>query len=149
MAHYRASESKREQFRRYLEKSGVLDTITSVLVALYEETDKPNNALDFIKLHLGGAGPDPAEAEAAALRVELADLQQKCNLLMEENKELQDKVRCRLDLQISRGFERVSTVTYNLHLIITSSCCSMNRRLRRKWQSEESFCHWKKIKEKH
>lgn len=72
----------------------------------------------FIKLHLGGAGPDPAEAEAAALRVELADLQQKCNLLMEENKELQDKVRCRLDLQISRGFERVSTVTYNLHLII-------------------------------
>ncbi|AWP21302.1 putative C-Myc-binding protein-like isoform 3 [Scophthalmus maximus] len=92
MAHYRASESKREQFRRYLEKSGVLDTITSVLVALYEETDKPNNALDFIKLHLGGAGPDPAEAEAAALRVELADLQQKCNLLMEENKELQDKL---------------------------------------------------------
>ncbi|XP_042369693.1 c-Myc-binding protein-like isoform X2 [Plectropomus leopardus] len=47
MAHYRASESKREQFRRYLEKSGVLDTITSVLVALYEDTDKPDNALEY------------------------------------------------------------------------------------------------------
>ncbi|KAM8767755.1 C-Myc-binding protein [Acanthopagrus schlegelii] len=90
MAHYKASESKREQFRRYLEKSGVLDTITSVLVALYEETDKPNNALDFIKLHLGTTGPEPVDAEA--LRMELADLQQKFNLLMEENKELKNKL---------------------------------------------------------
>ncbi|XP_029370380.1 C-Myc-binding protein [Echeneis naucrates] len=90
MAHYRASESKREQFRRYLEKSGVLDTITSVLVALYEEPDKPNNALDFIKLHLGAAGPGPADAEA--LRMELADLHRKCNLLLEENKELKNKL---------------------------------------------------------
>ncbi|XP_076611401.1 C-Myc-binding protein isoform X2 [Chaetodon auriga] len=92
MAHYRASESKREQFRRYLEKSGVLDTITNVLVALYEETDKPNNALDFIKLHLGAAGSEPADTEA--LRVELADLRQKCNLLVEENKALRNRVRC-------------------------------------------------------
>ncbi|XP_058475051.1 c-Myc-binding protein-like [Solea solea] len=90
MAHYRAPEAKREQFRRYLEKSGVLDTLTSVLVALYEETDKPNNALDFIKLHLGAAGPEPADSET--LRSEMADLQQKCNLLMEENKELRNKL---------------------------------------------------------
>ncbi|KAF7652002.1 hypothetical protein LDENG_00102760 [Lucifuga dentata] len=90
MAHYRASESKREQFRRYLEKSGVLDTITSVLVALYEESDKPTNAMDFIKLHLGAAAAEPADAEA--LRMELADLQQKCNLLMEENKELKNRL---------------------------------------------------------
>ncbi|KAF1381923.1 C-Myc-binding protein isoform X1 [Sander lucioperca] len=90
MAHYRASESKREQFRRYLEKSGVLDAITSVLVTLYEENDKPNNALDFIKLHLGAAAPEPADA--VALRMELADLQQKCNLLMEENKELRNRL---------------------------------------------------------
>ncbi|XP_023119893.2 C-Myc-binding protein [Amphiprion ocellaris] len=90
MAHYRASESKREQFRRYLEKSGVLDTITSVLVALYEETEKPNNALDFIKLHLGASGSEPADGEA--LRLELADLQQKFNLLMEENKELKNRL---------------------------------------------------------
>ncbi|XP_034016094.1 C-Myc-binding protein [Thalassophryne amazonica] len=90
MAHYRSSESKREQFRRYLEKSGVLDTITSILVALYEEPDKPDNALDFIKLHLGAAGPEPADAES--LRTELVELQQKCNLLMEENKELKNRL---------------------------------------------------------
>ncbi|XP_030002715.1 C-Myc-binding protein [Sphaeramia orbicularis] len=90
MAHYRASESKREQFRRYLEKSGVVDTITNVLVALYEDPDKPNNALEFIKLHLGAAGPEPTDIEA--LRMELADLQEKCNLLLEENKELRNRL---------------------------------------------------------
>ncbi|CAJ1082984.1 C-Myc-binding protein-like isoform X3 [Xyrichtys novacula] len=90
MAHYRASESKREQFRRYLEKSGVIDTLTSVLVVLYEEADKPNNALDFINLHLGAAGSGSADTES--LRMELADLQQKYNLLMEENKELRNRL---------------------------------------------------------
>lgn len=90
MAHYRTSESKREQFRRYLEKTGVLDTITSVLVELYEENDKPNNALDFIKLHLGAAGAEQADAEA--LRMELSDLQVKCTQLTEENKELRNRL---------------------------------------------------------
>ncbi|XP_060949381.1 c-Myc-binding protein-like [Limanda limanda] len=90
---FQAAESKREQYRRYLEKSGVMDTIASALVALYEETvissRPPISALDFIKLHLGGAGPEPADADT--LRMELADLQQKNNLLMEENKELRNK----------------------------------------------------------
>lgn len=46
----------------------------------------------FIKVHLGGAGPEPADAEA--LRMEMVDLQQKCNLLVGENKELRNRVRC-------------------------------------------------------
>lgn len=50
-----------------------------------------NHLLSFIKLHLGATGPEPADAEA--LRMELADLQQKFNLLMEENKELKNRVR--------------------------------------------------------
>nr|XP_046181877.1 c-Myc-binding protein-like [Oncorhynchus gorbuscha] len=90
MAHYRASESKREQFRRYLEKAGVLDSLTNVLVALYEEPDKPNHALDFLKHHLGVAGAEPGDTEA--LRLELTELQQKWDLLMEENKDLRNRL---------------------------------------------------------
>ncbi|KAL7858825.1 hypothetical protein AOLI_G00189270 [Acnodon oligacanthus] len=90
MAHYRASESKREQFRRYLEKAGVLDSLTNVLVALYEEAEKPNNALEFIRQHLGTSEPDSADTES--LRLELSELQQKHDLLLEENKELKRRL---------------------------------------------------------
>ncbi|KAL2078858.1 hypothetical protein ACEWY4_024602 [Coilia grayii] len=88
MAHLGGSESKREQFRRYLEKTGVLDGLTNVLVALYEETEKPNNALDFVKHHLSGVEVGDTEA----LRLELTELQQKYSALMEENKELKSRL---------------------------------------------------------
>ncbi|KAG5264714.1 hypothetical protein AALO_G00257220 [Alosa alosa] len=90
MAHTGGSESKREQFRRYLEKTGVIDGLTNVLIALYEETEKPNNALDFIKNHLGSAGVESADTEA--LRLELTDLRHKCEMLTEENKDLKNRL---------------------------------------------------------
>ncbi|NP_001017035.1 C-Myc-binding protein [Xenopus tropicalis] len=90
MANYKAADSKREQFRRYLEKAGVLDTLTKVLVALYEEPEKPNNALDFLKQHMGAAGPETADVEA--LRLEVAELKQKYEAVLEENKELKAKL---------------------------------------------------------
>lgn len=62
--HPKPGDSKREEFRKYLEKAGVLDTLTkgmlmvifrltlspsfssTVLVGLYEEPSKPDNALE-------------------------------------------------------------------------------------------------------
>ncbi|XP_057397886.1 c-Myc-binding protein-like [Balaenoptera acutorostrata] len=84
MAHYKAADSKREQFRRYLEKSGVLDTLTKVLVALYEEPEKPKSALDFLKHHLGAATPENPEIELLCL--ELAEMKEKYEAIVEENK---------------------------------------------------------------
>ncbi|XP_078236036.1 C-Myc-binding protein isoform X2 [Pogona vitticeps] len=55
---YKAADSKREQFRRYLEKSGVMDTLTKVLVALYEEPEKPNCALEYPLCEARKAGRD-------------------------------------------------------------------------------------------
>ncbi|KAM4601047.1 c-Myc-binding protein-like [Polymixia lowei] len=89
MAQYR--DPKKEQFRRYLEKAGVLDSLTSVLVALYEQTDKPNNALEFLKQNLGAAGPEPTDTEA--LQQELTELRQRCARLVEENKELKTRLQ--------------------------------------------------------
>lgn len=89
-AHYKAADSKREQFRRYLEKSGVLDTLTKVLVALYEEPEKPNSALDFLKHHLGAATPENPEIEL--LRLELAEMKEKYEAIVEENKKLKTKL---------------------------------------------------------
>ena len=49
---YKPADSKREEFRKYLEKSGVLDALTKTLVCLYEEPEKPNNALDFLRKNM-------------------------------------------------------------------------------------------------
>ena len=45
--------SKREEFRKYLEKTGVLDTLTKILVGLYEEPERPTNAIEYIKRYMG------------------------------------------------------------------------------------------------
>ncbi len=41
-------ESRKAEFRRYLEQHGVVDALTKVLVGLYEEPEKPANALEFV-----------------------------------------------------------------------------------------------------
>ncbi|XP_033125683.1 c-Myc-binding protein-like [Anneissia japonica] len=90
MTTFRPADSKREEFRKYLEKSGVLDTLTRVLVGLYEEPEKPTNALDFLKQHIGKTGPDTADVEV--LRLEVTELRQKVEQLTEENAELRAKL---------------------------------------------------------
>jgi len=61
-----------------------------VLVGLYEEPEKPNDAIDFIKQHIGADGPDTADVEQ--LKLEVTELRQKCEQLSEENAELKQKV---------------------------------------------------------
>ncbi|XP_078277558.1 C-Myc-binding protein isoform X3 [Rhinoraja longicauda] len=63
----RAGDSRREQFRRYLEKGGVLDALTK-----------------------GTTGPETADVET--LRLEVTELRQKYEALLEENKELKAKL---------------------------------------------------------
>ncbi|KAL5057500.1 hypothetical protein RYX36_029104, partial [Vicia faba] len=45
-------EAKKESFRKYLESSGAVDALTKVLVALYEQNDKPSSALESIQQKL-------------------------------------------------------------------------------------------------
>jgi hypothetical protein len=40
------NDSRKEEFRRYLEKAGVLDAFTKALVGLYEEPEKPTDAIE-------------------------------------------------------------------------------------------------------
>jgi hypothetical protein len=87
---YKAADSKREEFRKYLEKAGVMDVLTKILVGLYEEPEKPNNALEFMKQHMGIAPPETADVEA--LKLEVSDLREKLERLTEENTELKLKM---------------------------------------------------------
>jgi len=56
----------------------VIDALTKVLVGLYEEPEKPANAIDFVKMTLGaptGVDVDSLKAENEQLRAKVADLQ--------------------------------------------------------------------------
>lgn len=71
------TEQKKEEFRKYLERAGVIDQLTKVLVGLYEETEKPGNAVEFIKKCLGA----PSDTDVETLKSDYEDLKrQKADL---------------------------------------------------------------------
>jgi hypothetical protein len=87
-----SGESKKEEFRKYLERSGVIDALTKVLVALYEEPEKPANALDFIKQYLGA----PTSGDVETMKAEKDELMKKCEELEKNLKVLSMCVRLAL-----------------------------------------------------
>ena len=58
---YQSSEAKKEEFRKYLEKSNVIDALTKALVNLYEEPERPDKPVEYIKKVLGGPSQDDYE----------------------------------------------------------------------------------------
>ncbi|XP_014482050.1 PREDICTED: C-Myc-binding protein isoform X1 [Dinoponera quadriceps] len=59
----RPIDIKREEFRKYLERSGVMEGLTKVLVMLYEEPEKPADALEYVRKHVGGIMEDTSEVD--------------------------------------------------------------------------------------
>merc|ERR1712184_64547 len=71
-------DAKREEFRKYLEKEGVLEYLTKHLVPLYEKADKPTSALEYLKNNFAGK--------------EVEEAKQKADTFESENKELKKTV---------------------------------------------------------
>lgn len=79
---YQSSEAKKEEFRKYLENNRVIDNLTKALVNLYEEPDKPEDAVMFIRNVLGGPSPadfEALKAENEQLRAENEQLRKRLN----------------------------------------------------------------------
>jgi len=89
MSFYQSPESKKDEFRKYLETSGAIDSLTSVLVNLYEEPHKPTESTDYIQKHLCDGTHKPGSEimeehqkrlkENEALKKENKKLEQKLN----------------------------------------------------------------------
>ncbi|KAK6622822.1 hypothetical protein RUM43_008665 [Polyplax serrata] len=90
MTTYRPIDSKREEFRKYLERAGVMDALTKVLVALYEEPEKPVDAMDFVRKNLGDDRPERCELDAALN--DLAEAQGKIAVLEEALLEVKSRL---------------------------------------------------------
>ena len=81
------TEQKKEEFRKYLERAGVIDNLTKVLVGLYEEPEKPGNPIEFIKKCLGAPSDTDVEslkAENEELKRQKAELEKKIDNLQKD-----------------------------------------------------------------
>ena len=81
-------EAKKDEFRAYLEKTGVVDQLTKVLVSLYEETDKPTNPIDFIKRNMSA----PEEIDQDNLKNGYLKLKEENEKLRQRVTELQKQI---------------------------------------------------------
>merc|ERR1711872_974768 len=85
-------EAKREEFRKYLEKEGVLEFLTNSLVSLYEESDKPTSALDYLKNNVAGKEVEETKQKFEQQEIEIKSLKKTIDGLRTENQSLTSKV---------------------------------------------------------
>ncbi|KAK8768078.1 c-Myc-binding protein [Amblyomma americanum] len=83
-----AVDSKKEEFRKYLERTGVLEKLTRALVGLYEEQERPEDAVAYVTAHLD---PGHSESSSESLKQELEQAQKRIAELQLENNELKSQ----------------------------------------------------------
>jgi len=86
-------DARREEFRKYLEKEGVLESLTKALVALYEEPDKPSDALSFVRNNFAASEMQAVKAQLENLTKENDQLKNKISTLENEKSKLEDRVQ--------------------------------------------------------
>lgn len=65
-------ESKRVQYRKYLERAGVIDALSKALIKLYEEQNKPEDAIRFVRKFMCESCPDDAQYDIMKNDLEVA-----------------------------------------------------------------------------
>lgn len=83
-------DCKRDQFRKYIESKGVIDTITKVLIKLLEAPVKPEHPIDFIRDNLGPTLAEKHRIES--LEQQLSDYKQEVTDLKTQIEQLKTKV---------------------------------------------------------
>lgn len=84
-----SADTKKEEFRKYLEKTGVIDALTKVLVGLYEEPERPPSAVDYIRKYLG----TPSNVDVDALRNENEELRTRIKELTRNVDDLKESLK--------------------------------------------------------
>ena len=84
----------REEYREYLEKTGIITHLTRILVDLYEEQDRPEDPLDYIRVFLGvprEVNIEAVQAENEELRFRCEELEATIDALMNQLEEMRNE----------------------------------------------------------
>ena len=85
-------DARREEFRKYLEKEGILESLTKVLINLYEEPEKPSDALAFTRNIFAASELQAMRAQVDTLTKENEQLKAKVSILDQDKAVLQKKI---------------------------------------------------------
>merc|ERR1712215_368562 len=104
------------EFRKYLDKTGVLDLLTKSLVQLYEESEKPSDAVTYLKNTVGGVEDDKTAIEKlknenAELKTKVADLESNQTSLQKRISELECSAGSGITEAVSAPMEVTSMET--------------------------------------
>ncbi|XP_055375126.1 arginine kinase [Condylostylus longicornis] len=80
-------EAKREQFRKYLERCGLIDSLSRALIKLYEEQNKPDDCIRYVRKYMCDSCPDDEDYD------ELKENYEKLKLKIVELEEELEKFR--------------------------------------------------------
>lgn len=103
MSSFKPIDGSKEDFRKYLDRKGVLDAITKVLIKC--NSDRPENALEFLLENLGEKVKD--KHTIATLESDLADARNEIEVLKRKIESLQIS----LVAPVSDGFTNGSSPT--------------------------------------
>ncbi|XP_049813673.1 c-Myc-binding protein-like [Schistocerca nitens] len=67
-------DEKREEFRQYLERGNVMMSVTRALVSLYDEYEKPEDPVEYVRKALGDIRPTAAEMESVRERLKETEM---------------------------------------------------------------------------
>jgi len=86
---------KKEEYRLYLEKTGISDAIAKVLVALYSEPLRPENPIEYVGKYFGAprnVDIEQLQNENTALKEDNRELKRIIEQLAKANQELKDQL---------------------------------------------------------
>lgn len=101
-------EKKREEFRKYLENTGAIDNLTRALVKLYEQKNKPNDAVKFLRKEMCLTCHDEEQYEL--LQADLIEANKRICQLEREIARLRGEVKrspSEIVLVLTKGFEEL------------------------------------------
>lgn len=83
-------ESKRVQYRKYLERAGVIDALSKALIKLYEEQNKPEDAIRFVRKFMCESCPDDAQYDI--MKNDLEEARSKLSKMEQELERLRSQM---------------------------------------------------------
>lgn len=101
-------DKKREEFRKYLEGAGAIENLTQALVKLYEQKNKPDDAVKFLRKEMCKSCHDEEEFEM--LEADLKAANAKICLLEREISRMKGEVKksaSEVDLALTQGFDAI------------------------------------------